>query len=145
MEKIKVLFLCTGNSARSQMAEALLRQMAGDQFDVYSAGLEPKRIHPMTVQVMEEMGIALTGHYAKHVREYMGKMHFGYLITVCAATETQCPTTFPDISHRLHWALDDPAATEGTEEEKLHKFREIRDQINRRIQIWLAELAGKPA
>lgn len=132
--------MCTGNSARSQMAEALLRRFAGDQFDVYSAGLAPKGVHPLTVQVMEEIGVPPTGHYAKHVREYMGKIHFGYLITVCAAAEEQCPTTFPDISHRLHWAFDDPAAEQGTEEEKLQKFREIRDQIHRRIQIWLTEL-----
>jgi len=139
MTKSKVLFLCTGNSARSQMAEALLRHYAGDQYDVYSAGLDPKGIHPMTVQVMEEIGIPLVGQHAKHVREYMGKLHFGYLITVCAAAEHQCPTTFPDISHRLHWSFDDPAAVEGTPEEKLEKFREIRDQINRRVQEWLTK------
>ncbi len=121
------------------MAEALLRHYAGDRFAVYSAGLDPKGIHPMTVQVMEEIGIPLVGQHAKHVREYMGKLHFGYLITVCAAAEQQCPTTFPDISHRLHWSFDDPAAEEGTAEEKLQKFREVRDQINRRVQEWLTK------
>lgn len=139
MSKIKVLFLCTGNSARSQMAEALLRHYAGDLFDVFSAGLEPKGINPLTIRVMEEIGIPLEGHYAKHVREYMGKVHFGYLITVCSDAERQCPATFPDISHRLHWAFEDPAALVGTEDEKLEKFREARDQIDRRVQAWLSE------
>ena len=111
--------MCTGNSARSQMAEALLRHHAGDRFEVYSAGLEPKGIHPFTVQVMEEIGIPLTGQYSKDVREYMGKLHFGYLITVCANAEEKCPTTFPGVGQRLHWAFDDPAAFEGTDEEKL--------------------------
>jgi arsenate reductase len=139
MSKTQVLFLCTGNSARSQMAEALLRHHAGDQFQVYSAGLEPKGMHPYTVRVMEEIGIPLTGQYSKDVREYMGKLHFGYLITVCANAEEKCPTTFPGVGQRLHWAFDDPAAVLGTEEEKLQVFREVRDQIDQRIRAWLAE------
>jgi len=139
MSKIKVLFLCTGNSARSQMAEALLRHFAGDLFEVFSAGLDPQGIHPLTTQVMEEMGISLADQYSKPVGEYMGKTHFGYLITVCSAAEERCPTTFPDISSRLFWAFDDPAAFEGSEDEKLQKFREVRDEISRRIQTWLAE------
>ena len=137
--KTRVLFLCTGNSARSQMAEALLRHIAGDRFEAYSAGLEPKGMHPFTVRVMEEIGMPLTGQYSKDVREYMGKLHFGYLITVCANAEERCPTTFPGVGQRLHWAFDDPAAVEGTDEDKLAKFREVRDQIDRRIREWLAE------
>ncbi len=140
MSKIKVLFLCTGNSARSQMAEALLRHLAGDAFEVFSAGLDPKGINPFTTRVMEEIGIPLEGHYAKHVNEYMGKIHFGYLITVCSDAEQRCPSTFPGISHRFHWAFEDPAAFEGTEDEKLKKFREIRDQIDQRIRTWLPEV-----
>ena len=138
--KTRVLFLCTGNSARSQMAEAWLRHYAGDQFEAYSAGLEPKGLNPFTVRVMEEIGIPLTGQYSKDVREYMGKLHFGYLITVCANAEEKCPTTFPGVGQRMHWAFDDPAAVEGTEEEQLAKFREVRDQIDRRIREWLGEL-----
>jgi len=138
--KTRVLFLCTGNSARSQMAEAFLRHYAGDRFEAYSAGLEPKGIHPLTVRVMEEIGIPLTGQYSKDVSEYMGKLHFGYLITVCANAEDRCPTTFPGVGQRLHWTLDDPAAVEGTDEIKLAKFREIRDQIDRRIREWLEQL-----
>jgi arsenate reductase len=137
--KTRVLFLCTGNSARSQMAEALLRHCAGDRFDVYSAGLEPKGMNPFTVRVMEEVGLPLTGQYSKDVREYMGKLHFGYLITVCANAEERCPTTFPGVSQRMHWAFDDPAAAEGTDEDQLTKFRAVRDQIDRRIHEWLME------
>ncbi len=139
MNKTKVLFLCTGNSARSQMAEALLRHHAGDRFEAYSAGLEPKGIHPYTEKVMQEIDIPLTGQYSKDVREYMGKLHFGYLITVCANAEEKCPATFPGVGQRFHWAFDDPAAFEGTDEEKLRKFREVRDQIDERIRAWLVE------
>ena len=136
----RVLFLCTGNSARSQMAEAWLRHYAGDQFEAYSAGLEPKGLNPFTVRVMEEIGIPLTGQYSKDVREYMGKLHFGYLITVCANAEEKCPTSFPGVGQRMHWAFDDPAAVEGTDKVRLAKFREVRDQIDRRIRDWLKEL-----
>jgi len=142
MSKTKVLFMCTGNSARSQIAEALLRKYAGDRFDVYSAGLEPQGINPYAGKVMEEIGISLEGQYAKHIREYMGKVNFGYLITVCSDAEERCPATFPGISHRFHWSLEDPAAFAGSDEEKLQKFRDVRDQLDRQIKKWLAEGAG---
>ncbi len=142
MSKTKVLFLCTGNSARSQMAEALLRHYSDDKFEAYSAGLEPKGINPNTIQVMNEIGIDMSGHSSKGVREYMGKMHFGYLITVCANAEERCPTTFPGVGQRLHWAFEDPAAFEGSQEAKLQKFREVRDLIDARIQVWLKEQAA---
>ena len=138
MDKLKVLFLCTGNSARSQMAEALLRKHAGDRFDVYSAGLEPKGIHPYTRRVMQEIGIDLGGQRSKHLSEYMGKLHFEYLITVCGNAERECPT-FPGADQRQHWPFEDPAAIEGTEEQKLAAFRAVRDQIDRRVRAWLAE------
>ena len=138
-EKISVLFLCTGNSARSQMAEAFLRKYGDEQFEVYSAGLEPKGIHQYTVEVMNEIGIDLSGQRSKDVMEYMGKKHFGYLITVCEDAEKNCPKVFPGVGQREHWALEDPAAFEGSEEEKRLKFRDIRDQIEQRIQAWLAE------
>jgi len=141
MIKPKVLFLCTGNSARSQIAEALLRKYAGDKYDVYSAGLEPKSINPYTKKVVQEIGISLEGHYAKHVREYMGKLNFGYLITVCSEAEKNCPATFPGVSHRLHWYFEDPAAFTGSDEETLQKFREVRNKIDQQIKIWLAEHA----
>ncbi len=139
MNKTNVLFLCTSNSARSQMAEALLRKYAGDQFEVYSAGLEPKGINPYTVRVMNENGMGISGQWSKDGREYMGKKHFGYLITVCRNAEERCPTTFPGISRRLHWAFEDPAAFRGSEEDTLAVFRKVRDQIAERIRSWLAE------
>jgi arsenate reductase len=145
MNRIKVLFLCTGNSARSQMAEAFLRKYGGDRFEVYSAGLEPKEIHPYTREVMKEIGINLTGQRSKHLSEYLGQIHFGYLITVCAQAEEQCPAVFPGMGQRLHWAIDDPAAFDGTDAQILGKFRQVRDEIDSRIQFWLQEQAVAPA
>ncbi len=139
MFKAKVLFLCTGNSARSQMAEAFLRKYGGDEFEAYSAGLEPKAIHPYTNRVMEEVGVSLSGQYSKHIGEYMGKVHFAYVITLCEEAEASCPTTFPGLGRRLHWSFEDPAAFVGSEDEKLAKFREVRDKIDQRIKAWLAE------
>jgi arsenate reductase len=143
MHKQRVLFLCTGNSARSQIAEALLRARAGDQFEVFSAGLEPKGIHPYTKQVMDEVGIDISQQYSKSVREYMGHLHFHYMITVCAHAEANCPTTALGFGEKLHWSFDDPAAVEGTDEEKLSKFRSIRNQIDLQIQVWLSEQVQK--
>jgi arsenate reductase (thioredoxin) len=139
MENECVLFLCTGNTARSQMAEAFLRKYAGRHLGAYSAGLKPSSINPYTEHVMREIGIDLSGQLSKSVKQYLGKMSFTYLITVCAEAEANCPTTFPGIGQRLSWAFDDPAAVEGSEEEKLHKFREVRDQIEKRIKLWIEE------
>jgi len=143
MIKAKVLFLCTGNSARSQMAEAFLRKYGGDRFEAYSAGTEPKGIHPYTERVMQEVGINLSGQHSKHVKEYMGKVHFGYLITLCDEAEESCPTTFPGIGQRLHWSFEDPSAFTGSEDEKLAKFQEVRNQIEQHIKTWLAEVQDK--
>ena len=138
----QVLFLCTHNTARSQMAEAWLRRHAGDRFEVYSAGYEPTDINPFTRQVMAEVGLDLGGQYAKGVKEYLGKINFAYVIIVCDRAEKTCPTAFPSISRqRLFWPFEDPVAFKGTDEEKLAKFREIRDQIDQRIRQWLNELA----
>ena len=137
--KAKVLFLCTGNSARSQMAEALLRKYAGDRFEAYSAGLEPKGVNPHTVRVLDEIGIDTSQHRSKSLREYLGRVNFGYLITVCSDAEQNCPI-FPGVSVRLHWPFEDPAKFEGTHEEKLAKFREVRDQISARLKAWLVEM-----
>jgi arsenate reductase len=136
----RVLFLCTGNSARSQMAEAFLKKYGGDRFEAYSAGLVPGQINPYARRVMEEIGISLSGQRSKHLSEYMGKVHFGYLITVCANAEEKCPAVFPGMGQRLHWPFDDPVAFEGSKEETVAKFREVRDQIEQRIKDWLAEL-----
>lgn len=142
MRKTKVLFLCTGNSARSQMAEAFVRRYAGDQFEAYSAGLEPKGINPYTMRVMREISLSLDGHRSKALSEYMGQVHFGYMITVCADADEKCPSVFPGMGQRMHWGFEDPAAFVGSEAEILAKFREVRDQIDQRIQGWLAELGA---
>jgi len=140
-QKPKVLFLCTHNTARSQMAEAWLRKHAGDRFEVYSAGFEPEDINPDTRRVMAEVGLDLGGQYSKGVKEYLGKINFAYVIIVCDRAEKTCPTAFPSIlQQRLFWPFEDPVAAPGAAEEKLAKFREIRDQIDRRIRQWLREL-----
>ncbi len=139
MEKERVLFLCTGNSARSQMAESLLRKLAGERFEVHSAGLEPTVIHPMTIKVLQEIGIDTSQHFAKPLTTYLGKVHFSYLITVCSKAEERCPI-FPGIGQRIHWPFDDPAAFEGSEQARLDFFRKIRDQIETKIRQWLHEL-----
>ena len=133
----RVLFLCTGNSARSQMAEAFLRKFGGDQFEAYSAGLEPKGLNPFTIQVMQEVDIDVSRQQSKGVGTYLGKVLFQYLITVCDDAEKNCPSTWPGISKREHWSFEDPAAFEGTDEEKLANFRQVRDQIEARIKAWI--------
>jgi len=139
-DKQRVIFLCTGNSARSQMAEAFLRRMAGDHFEVYSAGLDPKGLNPLTVEVMAEIGYDLTGARSKSVSEYLGKGLFQYLITVCDQAEQNCPTTWPGVSQRLHWSFEDPAAFEGSHAARLEKFRQVRDQIEQNVYAWVVEL-----
>ena len=135
-EKINVLFLCTGNSCRSQIAEAWLRELGGEQFNVFSAGLEPHGVNPFTTKVMEETGYDMSEHRSKHLDEYAGKIEFDYLITVCGNADERCPV-FPGMGTRLHWPFEDPAAFEGTEEEKIAFFRAVRDQIKQQIEGWL--------
>ena len=139
MNKERVLFLCTGNSARSQMAEAFLRKYGEDRFEPHSAGLEPKGLNPLTIKVMSEVGIDISGHTSKGVDAYLGKVLFQYLITVCDDADKNCPTVWPGVNKRMHWSFQDPAAVEGIEEEKLAKFREVRDLIERKIKEWLTE------
>ena len=139
MNKQRILFLCTGNSARSQMAEAFVRKYADDQFEAYSAGLEPKGLNPFTVKVMEEVGIDVSGQTSKGVETYLGKVLFQHLVTVCDDADKNCPTTWPGIMNRMHWSFQDPAAFEGSDEEKLNKFREVRDLIEAKIKDWLTE------
>ena len=139
MSKQRILFLCTGNSARSQMAEAFLRKYAGDHFEAHSEGLEPKGLNPLTVKVMDEVGIDVSDQKSKGVETYLGKMLFQHLITVCDDADKNCPTVWPGVNHRMHWSFEDPAKFEGSEEEKLAKFREARDLIEKKIKGWLAE------
>jgi arsenate reductase (thioredoxin) len=138
MRKLKVLFLCTQNSARSQMAEAFLRKHGGDRFEAYSAGCEVgDEIHPYATEVMEELGIDISDQYPKGLRAYMGKMGFNYSIIVCARAERNCPKTFPGVGTRLVWIFEDPRGEDVPEEERLEKFREVRDQIEQKILDWL--------
>ena len=141
MDKQRILFLCTGNSARSQMAEAFVRKYAEDRFEAHSAGLEPKGLNPLTVKVMDEMDIDVSGQTSKGVDTYLGKLHFHYLVTVCDDADRNCPTVWPGVNERMHWSFQDPAAVEGTEEEKLEKFREVRDLIEKKIKDWLAQIS----
>lgn len=136
----RVLFLCTGNSARSQMAEAFLRKYAGDRLESYSAGLEPKGINPFTIKVMDEIGIDISSQSSKGISTYLGKVLFQYLITVCDDAEKNCPTVWPGVNQRLHWSFQDPASFEGTEDEKLAVFRQVRDQIEQRVKEWVKSL-----
>jgi len=138
MVRTNVLFLCTGNAARSQMAEAFLRAYAGDRFNAYSAGLTPRGVHPLTVEVMREAGLDISAQRSKDLGEYLGHMHFGFLVTVCARAEEQCPRVFPGVGQRLHWDIPDPLASEGADEELRPRFRQARDLVDRHIRDWLA-------
>lgn len=135
--KPKVLFLCTGNSARSQMAEGFLRKMAGEYFEALSAGIEPKGLSPLAVKVMSEIGIDISKQRSKDVREFLGSP-IPYIITVCDNAKEHCPI-FPGTFTYMHWSIEDPAAAQGTEGEKLAVFRRIRDQIGSRVKGFVYE------
>ena len=139
MDKIRVLFLCTGNSARSQMAEAFLRTYGDERFEAFSAGLEPKKVHPLTIKVMEELGIDMRGHRSKHLDTYLEWLHFSYVITVCSHADANCPAVFPGGAKRLHWDFEDPVVFSGPENKKLEKFRQVRDLINEQVRKWIGE------
>jgi arsenate reductase len=143
-KKPQVLFICTGNSARSQMAEALLKHYAGDYFDVQSAGLAPKGINPYTVKVMAEIGYDMSGHRSKNLREFMGYTHSSHVITLCSDADTNCPRGLWSSGEKLYWPFDDPAAFEGDDDEMLVRFRQIRDQIRQKILNWLEEIKVAP-
>jgi len=130
-DKKKVLFHCTGNSARSQMAEGLLRHLAGDRFDVYSAGTKPSVVNPFAIRAMAEIGIDIAGHRSKSVTEFLGQ-RLDHVITVCDNAKESCPA-FPGACQRIHWSFEDPAACEGDDFRKEELFRAVRDQIRSRI------------
>jgi arsenate reductase len=132
-----VLFLCTGNSARSQMAEGLLRAHGGDLFTAYSAGTEPKGLNPLAVQAMQELGIDISQQSSKGVAEFLGKTPVRHLVIVCGDADERCPSAWPGVSNREFWPFEDPAAATGTEEQRLAAFRQIRDQIKARLLPWL--------
>lgn len=139
-QKPCVLFVCTHNAARSQMAEALLRQKAGHRFDVASAGLEPTEVHALTREVLEEVGLDTSALHAKGTREFLGRRSVRYAIIVCARDEAKCPRVFPFARQTLAWPFDDPATPQGSPELQLAKFRRVRDEIAARIGQWLREL-----
>jgi len=138
MKKARVLILCTGNSARSQMAEGLVRHEGGDRYEVFSAGADPTQVRPEAIAVMREIGIDISGHRSKSVDEFAGRP-FDYVITVCDNARKSCPF-FPAGTQRLHWSIEDPAAIMGTGEERLAGFRRIRDELRNRIQSFLGEI-----
>lgn len=135
--KQRILVLCTGNSARSQMAEGWLRHLADDQFAVFSAGTTPSTVNPFAIQVMAEVGIDLSGHRSKSVTEYLGQP-FDYVITVCDQAAEACPV-FPGPAARIHWSFPDPAAEPGDTDVRLATFRTVRDAIHQRLVAWLSE------
>jgi arsenate reductase len=133
----RVLILCTGNSARSQMAEGLFRHEAGDRYEVFSAGTKPSTVRPEAIAVMNEIGIDISGHRSKSVDEF-ARRQLDYVITVCDNAKESCPA-FPGKTQRFHWPLEDPAALQGSEEERKAAFRKVRDQIRGRIRVFLGE------
>jgi arsenate reductase (thioredoxin) len=137
-QKLRVLFVCTHNSARSQMAEGLLRFHGGDRFEAFSAGTETTTVRPEAVTVMAELGIDISAQESKTVDRYLGEP-FEWVITVCDRARQACPV-FPGAENNAHWGFDDPAEAEGTERERLEVFRRVRDEINARVKMFV--LAG---
>lgn len=133
----RVLFLCSRNSARSQMAEAILRREAGERFEVHSCGLRPDAIHPMTLRVLEEVALDTSPLRSKDLSDYLGKLSIHHAMIVCETANDHCPKLHPFALHLEYWPFPDPVAAEGTEAERLEAFREVRDAIEERIRQWL--------
>ena len=140
-QKKRVLFLCTGNSCRSQMAEGFLRHIAGDKFEVYSAGVKPTQINSLAIKVMAEAGVDISKHRSKSAMEFIGES-LDYVITVCDNAKQTCPV-FPEKYEKVHWDLEDPAVAQGTKEEKLNVFRKTRDEIKERLLSFLKMTAER--
>lgn len=137
--KQRTLILCTANSARSQMAEGLLRELAGDRLEVHSAGTRASQVNPFAIQAMQLRGIDISDHRSKHLGEFITQS-FDYVITVCDNAAENCPI-FPGPARRIHWGFADPAAVEGSDAERLAAFTEARDAIEAQLRAWLAEEA----
>ena len=137
--KLRVLILCTGNSARSQMAEGLLRHLGGTRYEVFSAGTKPAGVNPLAIEAMREVGIDISTQRSKSVAEFAGQ-EFAAVITVCDNAAEECPI-FPGAPQRAHWSLPNPAAVSGTEQEKLGAFRKVREELERRIQAFVNSVA----
>jgi arsenate reductase (thioredoxin) len=140
-DSIKVLFVCTGNSARSQMAEGFAQHLGGGRIEAHSAGMEPSRLNPFAVRAMQEKGIDISGQTSKAFDEVLAR-RMDMVVTVCGHANESCPVLPPEVK-RLHWPLEDPAAAKGSDVEILAKFREIRDQVEVRVSALLPELLGK--
>ena len=140
MTKKKILVLCTGNSARSQMGEGLFRVEGGGEFEVFRAGTKPGSVRPEAVAVMQEIGIDISGHRSKSVNEFSGQP-IDYVVTVCDNARDTCPV-FPAGTERIHWSLEDPAAAQGGDEARLAAFRRIRDQIHERVKAFVRDRAA---
>jgi arsenate reductase len=144
MAKPNILFICVHNSARSQMAEAWMNRFCGDLFEVQSAGLEPGQIHPMTIEVMKEVGIDLLHKGTQSVFDVIKKGQlFAYVVTVCDESSAAACPIFPGVTKRLHWSLPDPAAATGTSEDRLEAFRAVRDEIRTRVEALCQEIRAK--
>lgn len=138
--KRKVLFLCTGNSCRSQMAEGILRHIAGDRFEALSAGLDPREeVHPMAIEVMKEVGIDISGQKPKPVSDFLGKETIFYIIVVCSKAHQTCPRIWPGLgdNNRYYWPLTDPSEADGTKNERLEVFRRVRNEIRAKLDDWI--------
>jgi arsenate reductase len=139
--KSKVLFVCIHNSARSQMAEAFLHHICGEEFEAHSAGLEPGKLNPIVVEAMRELGIDISRHQTKAVSDFLksGKT-FTHFITVCDETSAERCPIFPGVTTRLHWSFPDPSRFQGTHEERLVQTREVRDKIEKKVRQWCEEV-----
>jgi arsenate reductase (thioredoxin) len=140
--RARVLFLCTHNSARSQMAEGFLRHLAGDRFEVASAGTEATRVHALAIRAMQETGVDLSTHTSKTLESLLDRP-WDYVVTVCDSANERCPV-FPHQTARIHWSFEDPSQAIGTEDQRLETFRRVRDQIRARVEAWLAASRGHP-
>jgi len=136
----RILVLCTGNSARSQMAEGLFRHEGRGAYEVASAGTNPSQVRPEAIAVMKELGIDISGQRSKSIGEFGGQS-FDYVVTVCDNARDTCPV-FPAGTKRIHWSLEDPAVVQGSEQERLAAFRRIRERLHERVKTFLREQAG---
>jgi arsenate reductase (thioredoxin) len=139
LTQARILFLCTGNSCRSQIAEALARTLSKDRVQAVSAGTRPQPLHPLAVQVMAEAGVDISGQTSKSVEQFVGQQ-LDFVITVCDRAKEACPS-WPRVREQLHWSIDDPAAATGTDEERMRVFRRVRDELRQRMALFL--LANK--
>jgi len=137
-DKLQVLILCTANSARSQMGEGLLREIAGDTMDVYSAGSAPSTVNPFAIKAMDARGIDITGHTSDSLQIYLDK-EFDYVITVCDNAAESCPI-FPGPAERIHWGFPDPAGVEGDDDDILKSFINVRDGLEEKFNEWVKTL-----